>query len=202
MLMLLFVAFFATNIYAQGLRFGLKAGVVANYSELKENITDAGATVETLSNPAGYHFGAFLRCNLPMSFYLQPEALFTSNTNSYYTSYDVVKQRVTQFDVPVLLGWKLAFLRLNAGPVFKFKLTDKILNQTGNTELESDLDNKGVGYQVGLGLDVFNKITVDARFQSNFAATSVDFSIKDVASSLTTTKLNQNMLILSLGYMF
>lgn len=201
-LLFLFVALFATNINAQVLRLGVKAGIVANYSELKENLSSAGATIETLSNPTGYHFGAFLRCNLPFNLYLQPEALFSSNTNSYYSNYDVMKQRVTQFDVPVLLGLKVVFLRLNAGPMFRFKLTDKVINDTGNFNIGSDLNNRGVGYQVGLGVDLFSKITVDARFQSNFSPASVDFTIKDVATNIASTKLNQNMLLLSLGYMF
>ncbi len=191
-----------TTLSAQGIRLGVKAGINANPSSISFKNTEENLK-EGLSNPVGYHFGAFARVDLPLSLYLQPELVFESNTNQIT---DYAKQRVTQFDIPVLVGFKIAMIRLNAGPVFNFKISDKMIVEQGYSDITSELINKGVGYQAGIGIDILRKLTLDVKYQSAFSKMDNNFTIKDAASSTLSTILNgeikQNVVMFSVGYMF
>lgn len=200
----LLLVIFAYAISMSGfsqLRFGVKGGISANPTDFYNNVT-SGDAVSVLSNPMGYHFGAFARVSLPIvGLYVQPEFVYSSSATEFYTSFnDIFKQRVNQFDIPVLVGFKIAMLRVNAGPTFQISLGDKIVNETGNNSIVSELKDKCVGFQAGLGIDLFDHLTVDLRYQGDFSSSSDIFTIN--STNTFEGDLNKKSILISVGYMF
>lgn len=154
---------------------GLKGGV--NFNKIS---SDGNSLPFEYERATSYLGGAFLRINIGR-FYLQPEGYFigkrsevavviqdVDSTNVQIT--DLV--RITSFDIPVLLGFKLINnnnfnARVFAGPVFTSVLDQKlgqlqVLND-GNYEFEK----KNTGYQIGVGFDI-GDLTIDGRFENGF----------------------------------
>jgi hypothetical protein len=134
----------------------------------------------------GFHFGAFARLKI-LGVFLQPELIF-SQTNAALDlnpegfdasklANQVTSSKITynNFDVPVMLGVKLGPAHLCAGPVATFKLSSGFDDATKEflkeIESEEDLDvftvtkNATFGAQVGAGLTILKKVTVDVRYE-------------------------------------
>ena len=110
--------FFAVTSNAQIFTIGPKVGV----SNTSMKLSDAVNEYESGDAKYSYHAGAFARITIA-SFYVQPELYFNSVKGEYVSTdgsgqtYEFNKNKV---DLPVLFGWKLGPLRLNAGPVASF----------------------------------------------------------------------------------
>lgn len=182
-------------------KFGIKAGA-STTTVPKYNATTGTTTISSLKTAAwGFHAGIFVRAGIgPV--YIQPEALFASNTYDYNvnsTVSSVVSQKFNRLEIPVLLGLKLGPLRLNAGPSATVPIgTPKALINDPNF---NDLyRGTTFGYQAGIGVDILNTITLDARYNGSLA--------KEFGNATTiggqTFKLDnrQPSISLSLGIMF
>ncbi len=142
------------------LNFGIKAGFNSSKITTDESMFDE-------DNISNFVAGAFARINVK-SFYLQPEAYFSSkggkleDTNK--NSFDL-----KTIDVPVLLGYKvinkgLVNLRVNAGPVMSF-VTSKDVD---GPDFESGkLKDSIYGFQYGAGLDLLF-FSLDVRMENSF----------------------------------
>ncbi|MBC7919698.1 MAG: PorT family protein [Ferruginibacter sp.] len=121
--------------------------------------------------------GAFVRLNLGRV-YLQPEGYFTGKGGNLNISTQPGnaadangKVRLTSFDVPVLLGYKLIStkvfnLRLMGGPVASFLLKEN-RNDLKLLDADSYTYNKSnIGFQAGVGFDIAN-LTFDARYEGS-----------------------------------
>ena len=118
-------------LFSLGLRGGL------NLSKI--SMDDFQVKSLVLGNPAfdllrantkystGFVGGVFAR--IGRKFYLQPEVVVSAKGGTF----DVVKSggiptsidvKYTNLDVPLLLGYKLGFLRFNAGPIASFNLSE------------------------------------------------------------------------------
>ena len=210
-LLLLAAGLTLTTAQAQ-IRFGVKAGLNLNTSDVKKVFQDG--EIGTHDNPVGYHFGLQARIQTPLlGLYIQPELLYNSNTTRFnyipaVKTDNYFKLRKTDLDLPVLLGFKILLFRLNAGPVFKVNLKEKVLNKgvSENYEVKSSFKNKYVGYQAGIGLDLMS-LTFDIRYNGNFGKTSATLQAVERSSSVPASvprhfKLNQGQVTFSLGYMF
>ncbi|MCP9236073.1 outer membrane beta-barrel protein [Lewinella sp. JB7] len=122
----------------------------------------------------GFQFGALLRLPLGEKLTLQPEVTFNSAKNNYTFSDGapeptqvVFEERYNDLNVPVLLSYKVAFLRLHAGPVGHFFLseTSDLGSQYG---LERTFETFNLGYALGGSVDI-GPLTVDVRYDGNFA---------------------------------
>lgn len=121
----------------------------------------------------GVHIGLLFRFQIN-SFYIQPEFLYNSHSVDY--DFDevqfpelqglVLSERFQQIDIPLMLGLKFGFFRINAGPVGHINLNSisDLSNQPG---FKSKLDNLTLGYQAGIGFDIWN-IHLDIRYEGNF----------------------------------
>lgn len=212
-LLLLAVLLTAALTTAQAqIRFGVKAGLNLNTSDVKKVFHDG--EIGTHDNPVGYHFGLQARIETPvLGLYIQPELLYNSNTTRFnyiptVKTDNYFKVRKTDLDLPVLVGFKILLFRINAGPVFKVNLNEKVLNKRVSQlyEVKSSLKNKYVGYQAGIGLDLMS-LTFDIRYNGNFGKTTATLEAIDRSSSAlpaapTRFKLNQGQVTFSLGYMF
>jgi hypothetical protein len=197
----IFVLLMAIPAFSQ--KFGIKAGA-ATATVPTYNLTTGANNIEALKDAAwGFHAGVFLRLTL-LGIYLQPEAVFATNTYEYNVTVATApavlkKQTFNRLDVPVLLGFKLGPLRINAGPAASVQIgSPKALLDDPNFE---DL-YKGAtfGYQAGIGIDVLKKLTLDARYGGSLSGKFGDA----VTIGGQTFKLDQRQpsFILSVGLMF
>lgn len=209
---ILFVVLVSVPAFSQ-LKFGLKAGVSTTSLSMPTIKTiSAGTTSFTVDGLTaakyGFHGGAFVRLTF-FGVYVQPEFLFTTRTNEYTVSNItnssapvsyVAKQTFNKFDIPVMLGFKLGPLRLNAGPVASF-LINSPKDLINNPDYKNRYNNMTVGYQAGLGFDLFSRLTFDLRYEGSLK--KYQNQIQNLAG---TTKVNlddrPNAFLFSIGLMF
>ncbi|MFC5409032.1 porin family protein [Larkinella bovis] len=174
------------------LTFGLKIG--ANFSQLKTlelktprltaggvPVTSGGAIVYDFfrnndDRTTGIVGGAFFRFGRKL--FLQPELLVSSKGGKFDLvqtglATQTVNVTFTTFDVPVLVGFKLGPLRLNAGPILSLTISeDKNLKESFRQYTTQSLDEtfkKAVfGYQAGAGLTV-GGFDLDVRYEGNLS---------------------------------
>lgn len=169
-LVILSVFLLALPLYSQ-VKFGIKAGASTDFTFTNQTLqgTDVNVILQNAKNAEwGFQGGVFMRASFA-GFYLQPEFLLATATNS--VTYEDVEaggapviynQKFNKINIPVLLGYKIAFLRLNAGPAAAILITDPKEIITGATYKRATF-----GYQAGVGIDIFKRLTFDLRYEGN-----------------------------------
>lgn len=202
------VMFVFSTANAQLFQYGIKAGV--NFSTLAmEDITGISSGTEvydliTGESVTGYQAGIMTRINIAMVF-VQPEVYFNAVggvveqvvENGPTELLDVTFNRV---DIPLLVGVKLGPARINAGPVGSAVIssTNELIELAGaGTATLSD--NFTWGYQAGIGLDLFKKLAIDARYEGSLSRFGESFEIAGTNYPLDARPTSW---IISLGYWF
>ncbi len=120
----LFTLLLAAPLYSQ-VQFGIKAGVSTDFTFTDQTLqgTDIDVIIQSAEDAEwGFQGGVFMKAGFG-GLYLQPELILATATNS--VTYEDVEaggapviynQKFTKLNIPVLLGFKVAFLRVNAGP--------------------------------------------------------------------------------------
>jgi hypothetical protein len=199
----IFVALMAAPAFSQ-LKFGIKAGGQST-SFPDYTLGSGAATVDALADASwGFHAGLFTRITI-LGFYVQPELVFATNSFEYNVKEvasdpgTIVSQKFNRLTIPVLVGFKLGPLRLNAGPAASIQLgsPDDLINDPNFQDMY-----KGAvwGYQAGVGLDVLKKFTLDARYAGSLGEKFGDA----VTINGQSFKLDyaQPSFILSFGFIF
>ncbi|MDX9773973.1 MAG: outer membrane beta-barrel protein [Bacteroidales bacterium] len=161
----------AAPLFSQ-VQFGLKAGVSTDFTFTSLDLSQASVDVvleKAKSAEWGFQGGAFMRASFA-GLYIQPELLLATATNSLTYSGvvdgqpvdELLEQKFTKVNIPVLVGFKLAFLRVNAGPAASI-----LINDPGELVDGATYKKATFGYQAGLGLDLFKKMTIDLRYEGN-----------------------------------
>lgn len=197
---------------AQFLRFGVKGGVSStNVKFDKTTITDGVKqyVVEQGDAKLGMHLGLFARIQV-MGLYVQPELLFSRSQgevvlNDISASQVFTEtQKFNKVDIPVIVGWKFGPARVGLGPVATVLvsendgLKDKLSDLTSQT-VKNNFKTATFGYQVGVGLDILKKITLDLKYEGN---------LSKLGSGITLGSTNYSFdqrnpqLIFSLGVFF
>lgn len=160
----------AAPLFSQ-VKFGLKAGASTDFTFT--NQTFEGTNFEVILENAkkaewGFQGGLFMRATFA-GFYIQPEFLFATATNS--VSYEdieaggapvIYNQKFNKLNIPVLLGFKLGPVRLNAGPAASVMISDPKDIIDGATYKKATF-----GYQAGIGIDLLKKLTLDLKYEGN-----------------------------------
>jgi hypothetical protein len=169
--------FISTASEAQIFKYGLKAGV--GFSSLKfediMGISDGGEVYDLVTGESvlGYHIGVQTRIKIAMLF-LQPEAYFNAGGGTVEQvmengATEVLNVNFSRIDIPLLVGVKLGPVRLQLGPTGSIVLKES----TDLTELQPDytLFTKTMtwGFQAGLGVDLFKKLSLDARYEGSLS---------------------------------
>ena len=172
------------------------------------DISTGTNNIEALEDASwGFHGGIFMRLKL-LALYVQPELVFASNTYDYTvktatltaTLTEVKSQTFNRISVPLLVGFKLGPLRLNAGPAASI--------QMGSPEALIDDPNfeemyKGAvwGFQAGIGIDLLKRLTLDARYAGGLGE---KFGDVVTIGGTQNFKLDygQKSFLLSAGWMF
>ncbi len=205
-LLLVFIFAIATSFVAtaQPLKFGVKAGLNLNSTTIKDFGTNDDNIIQSIQNSfnkrTGYHFGLTARLTL-IGLYVQGDALYVRNSYSYnVNSNSIVDAKENRLDIPVVAGIKLLFLRVYAGPRFSFNLGNDVVGAIGDDAL--DWDNRNVGFQAGVGIDLGKKMALDFNYNGYFQ--SNELTIKNVIDQVSpiTVKSNSQYFWLSLSYFF
>ena len=192
---------------------GLRAGV--NLSQVAGNnlsLSSGGRNFTFRNNDTrayGFVGGVFMRFG--KTIFIQPEILLSQkggkfdvfeNGNSNGRTVDL---RLTNIDLPVLVGVRVGnVLRINAGPVASFRLSDSgnlgdsIKEYQGQSANETFRDVI-LGYQAGVGFDI-GKLNIDLRYEGNVNDV-VDVKFAD-ASTASKFAAKGNSLQATLGFNF
>jgi hypothetical protein len=207
-LVILLVTLIALPAFSQ-LKFGLKAGVSTTsltMSSVKTLTSGSSSyTVNALTNAKyGFQAGAFMRLTI-FGFFIQPELLFSTRTNEYTvenmqttTSY-IVNQKFNKLEIPVMVGFKLGPLRLDAGPAGSLLLnTPKDL--INNPDYKNMYSKMTIGYQAGVGIDILKTLTLDLRYEGSLK--KYQNQIQNLAGTKVNLDDRANAFLLSVGLFF
>ena len=194
---LLFVLIFAkANVSLAQFSLGIRGGV--NFSTLKTDFKSQSFSdnlQQSLDTKTGYVGGVYAR--IGNKIFIQPEVIFSAKGGSINILKNGSSQTVaidyTNIDVPLLVGVKLGPLRLNAGPMASFTISNKGLDEaikTYSSNLEQSFKNASYGYQAGGGLDI-GALSVDLRYEGSLSevaglnTSNINFSQKGNLWQLT-----------------
>jgi hypothetical protein len=205
---IVFVILVSIPAFSQ-IKFGLTAGVSTTSLSMPtiKTITSGTTsfTVDALTAAKyGFQGGAFVRITL-FGFYIEPELLFSTRTDDYTvtnvqsTESTIVKQTFNKLEVPVMLGFKLGPLRLNAGPTGSL-LINSPKELISDPDFKNNYSRMTFGYQAGLGFDLLNFLTFDLRYEGSLK------KYQNQIQNLIGTKYNlddrPNAFLFSVGIMF
>jgi hypothetical protein len=184
------------------IKFGLKLG--ANTATVPTYKISSGTNnIETVKNAQwGIQAGAFLRIGIK-SLYIQPEIMLASNSYDYtvttVTGQDLLHQKFTRLEIPVLLGIKLGPLHINAGPSANINIgSPKAL--IVDPDFVDLYRSATFGYQAGIGVDLFKRLVIDARYGGSLSERFG--SSVTIGNQTFNLDSRQPSFILSLGIMF
>ncbi|RPH27714.1 MAG: PorT family protein [Bacteroidales bacterium] len=177
----------ASSANAQFLKFGIKGGLTSSNVKFDKTTFDQVSTtsgakdfiVTQGDSKMGYQFGLFGRIKV-LGIFIQPELLFSHSQGEVLiadiTANEIYKetQKFNKVDIPVIVGWKIGPARLGIGPVASFMLGEKDglkdkLSELADQTTTSNFNKATFGYQVGAGLDILGKITLDVRYEGNLS---------------------------------
>ncbi len=176
MLALLFVLAFAkANVSFSQFCLGIRGGI--NFAQLKTvSSQSVGVNIQqSLDTKTGYVGGVFAR--IGSGIFVQPEVIFSAkggNINILPTnggSSQTVAIDYTSIDVPLLVGFKVGPLRLNAGPMASFTVSNNGLDEAlkkYSSNLGDSFKKASYGYQAGGGIDV-GSFSVDLRYEGSLS---------------------------------
>ncbi len=198
--------FFSGSAFAQ-IEFGVKAGLATeSLQEMRLDFSRSGREdlgVAIADAEYGFQFGAMLRIPLSDRFDIQTElTLNSAKTDFSFEDPDqnatvFLEERYNDINIPVMGSWKLAFVRLNVGPVGHiFVSSPSDLRDPDG--LERTWDTFNLGYTIGGAVDVGN-ITIDIRYDGNFSQYGEEFA---VAGANFRVDQAPRRWIASVGYFF
>ncbi|NLA49405.1 MAG: PorT family protein [Bacteroidales bacterium] len=208
-LLVIVLSVFLTLPAAGQLNFGIKAGLNTtsiSMDDLKEVISgDVSYTIDKVKGATyGFHGGVFLRLRMAKVF-LQPELLFSTRTNEYTVTNiqedfeSLESQKFNKLDLPVMAGLKFGPLRINAGPSASLLINspEDLIREPGFSTMYSRMT---FGYQAGVGLDLFDKLTFDIRYEGSLK--KYQNQIENTVGTKIALDDRPNAFIFSLGIMF
>lgn len=216
-LVLLLTVFALPSVFGQ-LQFGIKGGIVSASSSLDEQISisqefqdQANIDYDELKMKAqdakvGFQAGLFGRISLA-ALYVQPELMFTSTSSKIKVSEitegqdpvtHVKNQEFKKIDIPIMVGWKFGPARLQAGPVGTIMLDQQSALDTFENYKE-EFNGATWGYQVGVGLDLLNTLTLDAKYEGSLSKLGESVTIGDNDYSIDN---RPNQFVVTVGLFF
>ena len=195
--LILLTVLFSTGAFAQ-LSFGIKAGASTNNFNM-DKITNGSNVVDAAEDASwGFHGGAFVRISF-LGFMVQPEVLFSMAENNLLindgTIEEVKSQKFNKLDIPIMLGVNLGPVRVMAGPAASVMLS----SDTDFDDAEELYKKATFGYQAGLGVDLFKKLTLDVRYEGGLSNYGKEVT---VGSETFTLDGRTSAVVMSVGIIF
>lgn len=187
--------------------WGMKAGI-SSYQLGENSLTewfDGESFNQQITNAEyGHHFGLYTRVQLGVVF-IEPAVMFQSSSFSYQLEnysesgiINVVKNdRYNQVNVPLLVGMKAGFFRVQAGPVGNF-LISKTSDLWDADHYREQYDSFTYGYQLGAGVDIW-RFRLDVLYENSLKGFGNQINIGGHSFLIDQ---NPPRLIFTLGYSF
>jgi len=195
------------------IKFGVKAGLTSTSIKADDVINVSNQTefdqliVKGKSANVGFQGGLMGRITI-VKMYVQPELLFSSTSGDVeITAIDganvttqVREQKFRQLDFPIMVGFKFGPARIQAGPVGSIMLSsDPALDMFNNVDVEEEFNGASWGYQVGVGLDIGKKLTLDLKYEGNLSKVADGVNIGDQNYSFDS---RNNQFVANVGIFF
>lgn len=193
---------------AAQVRFGLRAGVslAATAEDVAEfDYRSRAFRLSVADVASGFHLGFFVQGRLGDKWVLQPGLLVHSTRTDYLleellqaeTIASVRSERFSAVELPMMVAYRWGALRLQAGPVgrARFAQSSELQGVAGYTA-DLDADDLTIGYQAGIGLDVW-RILLDVKYDGTFASTDAVINIGGDAIAFSE---RSSRTYLTLGY--
>lgn len=161
------------------LKFGFRVGTSTQDvkpEELFVRDQDDNQTLGIKLNNANYgvHLGFFAQIR-GRSFFIQPEVLYNASKVDFQLNElgdigivgDLVSETYRSLDIPINFGLRLGPLRFQGGPVGHVFLGAES-ELTDIPGYEPQYNGFSLGYQAGLGLDIW-KFIIDLKYEGNFS---------------------------------
>lgn len=193
--------------------YGLKAGITSSSLSADETFPAAvnqdfdKLKVEATNARLGFQGGAFARISL-LGIFIQPELLFSSgggevtiqelDANDEIINEKIKKQTYNKLDLPVMAGISFGMARLQVGPVGSLMLS----NNSALADYESYEEKFRQitwGYHAGIGIDFFETITLDLKYEGSLSKLG---SGVEIDGTNYTFDNRSSQLVLNLGIMF
>jgi Outer membrane protein beta-barrel domain len=158
----------STQVHAQ-FAIGLRSGLHTQTTKPEDLPLPGNNEISVKDLKFGTQFGVWAR--IGNRFFIQPELTFNSNSTDFQFNQPngvmtIVKERYTNFDLPLLVGAKIGPARLFVGPVGHLFLN----SQSELADLQQFDENwKALtwGWQGGLGVNL-GRLGVDLRYEGGF----------------------------------
>ncbi len=193
-------------------KFGLKAGITSTSISVNDliSIDDvdgvADVAVKGANSNVGIQGGIMVRVKI-LKLYVQPELLFTSTsgeikiTENFTDGSDALTtiedQQFNKLDIPIMLGYKIGPLRLQAGPIASIVLSKK--SALSDYDIEEEYNGATWGYQAGLGLDIGKKLTIDVKYEGSLSSLADGVNVGNQSFNFDS---RSSQIVASIGYFF
>lgn len=178
--------------------WGIVAGV--SYPWMRYDLPE-GSTA-SLRAKMGYSAGIHIGIEFGNTFAIQPELLYTYSTiriNDPAAEFST-KVKSSTLQVPILFSFRLAFFRINVGPVLTLMDNPSYKDRNGEKVMFGRL-YPTVSYAAGVGVCLLNHFLVDLRFVSRFNKTT-NYLSYDAATDGTEFKTTTHSVQLKVGFLF
>ncbi len=156
---------FSTNIHAQLVKFGIKAGL--NYA----NLTGSEIQTDAITS---YHAGLVAEVKLTEGFSVQPELLYSTQGASYKNAGEEFRNELGYLSIPILAKISLnKAISLDLGPQASF-----LMSERQEFDLE-DSESFEFGLAAGLGLKITKSIFLQGRYVLGLTEASKDAQTKN-----------------------
>ncbi len=182
-----------------GLKGGLNFASINTSSSISTNYKDR----------TGYHFGAYAMIKIT-KFAIQPEILFSRESQSYTVNSSSFNSNYDYFTIPVMLKFYLAAgLNLQAGPQFGFLANSSksitAFNSSGSPtsgKVSDFVKSSDVSLGLGLGWDLPFGLNITARYNMGLSDINKQSGVNSplIQSSLGTKEAKNQVFQFSVGY--
>lgn len=189
-----------TSLFAGApIEFGFRAGLQTQSANIDLSSIESSAMDVATSRDMGYQVALMSRITLG-TLYIQPELGYSAGRFEMETGSNMgVKYKVNTFEVPVLVGVKVAFLRLFAGPNFNIATSTKTEGINFSDSYNAQFYKSVAGYQAGAGVEFFG-LNVDVRYVGQFSNPEQVITWSGYTTPRIETKLNTWQI--NVGYFF
>ncbi|SDX51934.1 porin family protein [Flavobacterium degerlachei] len=170
----LFFFALSTNVQAQLVKFGVKAGV--NYANQNGSNITVNSTNYDTEAITSYHAGLIAEVKLTDGFSIQPELLYSTQGATYKNAFEEFKNEVGYLSIPVLAKIHLnKTFSLDLGPQASFLLSERNNFDVNNAET---FEFAAVG---GLGINITKNFFLQGRYVLGLSEASKEAEVKNSA---------------------
>ena len=162
----------STNVHAQLIKFGIKAGL--NYANVTGSEITINSTNYKTSAITSYHAGFIAEVKVSDKFAVQPELLYSTQGATYKYAFTEFKSELGYLSIPVLAKFNLnKVVSLELGPQASF-----LLSERSNFSV-NDSNTFDFSVVAGLGFKVTKSIFIQGRYGLGLTEVSKDAKTKN-----------------------